>query len=69
MICLARRRVIASKFDCFVIHEMHVQSACKRHQQYVTSEIYVKMLGNVYSCLAYIIFVFELISVEIDFVK
>ena len=44
----------------FLVHERHVQSACKHHQQYVTSEIYVKMLGNLYSCLACIYICFQI---------
>ena len=43
MLCLLRRYVIASKFDYFVIHETHVQSACRRHRQYVTTAINVEM--------------------------
>ena len=62
MLCLLRRRVIASKFDYFVIHEAHVQSACRRQRQYVTTAVYTEMFCKLYSCWA-----FFKICIRIDF--
>ena len=62
MLCLLRRRAIASKFDFFVIHETHVQSACRRHRQYVTTAIHVEMfckLQSFWACIK--------ICIRIDF--
>ena len=54
------------KVDCFVIHEMHVQSTCINNtsvQQYMLKCFAIFILvEQVFK------FVFELISVEIDFV-
>ena len=66
MLCLLRRNVIASKFDYFVIHEKHVQSACRRHRHNAN---YVKMFFITFILAEHVTkFVFELISVEIAFV-
>ena len=69
MLCLLIRRVIASKFEFFVIHEKHVQSARRRHRQYVTTAIYFKRFVNFILAEHVLKFAFELISVEIAFVK
>ena len=53
MVCFARRRAIASKFDLFVIDETHVQSVRRRHRKYVTPANDVKMSRNLCSFYAY----------------
>ena len=68
MVCLPRRRVIASKFDYFVIHETHVQSACSVIGNTSQQEFMLKCFVNFILANHVFKLAFELISLERAFV-